>query len=63
VGASSDEDGICSFSFQVSDFPIDSESATCPACGNLGLLEAEEVQNERSDGYFDPQSGEHESWG
>lgn len=40
-----------------------SDSATCPACGNLGLLEAEEVQNERSDGYFDPQTGEHESWG
>jgi hypothetical protein len=40
-----------------------SESATCPACGSSGLLEAEEVQDERSDGYFDPGTGEHESWG
>jgi hypothetical protein len=40
-----------------------SDSAACPACGNSGLLEAEEVQNERSDGYFDPFTGEHEAWG
>ncbi|MCX2746990.1 hypothetical protein OOZ51_04065 [Arthrobacter sp. MI7-26] len=40
-----------------------SKSAICPACGSSGLLEAEEVQNERSDGYFDPGTGEHESWG
>lgn len=32
----------------------------CPACGSSGLLEAEEVQNERSDGHFDPGTGEHE---
>lgn len=40
-----------------------SDSATCPACGNSGMLEAEEVQNERSDGYFDPITGEQDVWG
>lgn len=40
-----------------------SDMATCPACESTGLLEAEEVQNERSDGYFDSRTGEYESWG
>ncbi|KRF04337.1 hypothetical protein ASH00_14635 [Arthrobacter sp. Soil782] len=40
-----------------------SDVATCPACGNLGRIEAEDVQNERSDGYFDYATGESDSWG
>lgn len=40
-----------------------SAGATCPACGSLGLLEAEDVQDERADGYFDQDTGEYDSWG
>ncbi|MDD7834988.1 hypothetical protein [Paenarthrobacter sp. AB444] len=39
------------------------ESATCPACSSSGLLEAEEVQDERTDGYYDSSTGEYDSWG
>ncbi|WP_223937061.1 hypothetical protein [Arthrobacter sp. StoSoilB5] len=35
----------------------------CPACGNVGLLEGEEIHNVRLDGYYDPESGDISRWG